>query len=499
MCDTDRMKKKSKQTKARVIQNTLDYVVEFVKRPKNLSLISGSKGKGCYVTEYPKRGKAPSGEIFAHSRLLAINSMNVEKQQFDKIMVQLNTASLPVRLKLQSPPIPVAQKSERVKRRKRRKQRSSERPLRSVTKEKREPQWRNERNLRLSSRETRETRRKFEKNTRRRMSTGQFMKFKNAQPSRDILPPLSIIPPKVLLQDDQKDTSVELKEELAYLRLSLGRIYAALVLPPRNEGEGDQEVVLPFNAKFTKHFRMLEVVLKATRLGRAQGIDDPPSKPAAPAPRYEKDFIPQKSDLAAAANVDQWLGRIIQELGVNHLNLESRAEECIQSLQAICKLKETTDIMGNQVKSLEELLDFVNKKNETAMQQIEEFKSKIINVEQGVEKLVLKICGLRDRVGSLAKCITKVQEPRVNRLASELRLAPIPANFTGDSISNLIMIRQLDPLTAVLDQMVNLVRKTEIVIREGLLVEREKTLTIYDSLKSQQGLSINGQNTIRVM
>jgi len=499
MCDIDRMQKKSKQTKSRVIQNTLDYVVEYSKRPKNLQLISGSKGKGCYVTEYVQRGIAPSGAIYAQSRLLAINCMNVEKKLFDKIMLQFNTAPLPLRLKLQSPPIPVVQ-TERSKRRKRRKQRSipsysSEQTLESVTGETKGPQWKSERTLILGPRETKEARRNFKKKTKRRMSTGQCFKNMNV-PSCDVLLPISHIPPKFQLKDDQQFASVELREELAYLRTSLGRIYAALVITPGRDGEGDQEVVIPFNTKFMKHFRMLEVILKATRLKR-EGKNDPAPKPAAPTTRCKEiDFLPKKSDLAGAADIDQWLGRIIQELGVDHLHLESRAEECVQSLEAICKLKEATDMMGNQVKSLEELLDFVNKKNAAAMQQVEEFKTKIIDVEQGVEKLVVKICGLRDRVGSLAKCIMKVQEPSVNRLASELRLTPIQANFTGDSISNLISIKQLDPITAVLDQMVNLIRKVEIVIRDGLLIEREK-FSMNDTLKVGQGLST--PSGIRVM
>jgi len=504
MCDIDRIQKKSKQTKSRVIQNTLDYIVEYGKRPKNLQLISGNNGKGCYVTEYSQRGMAPSGAIDAQSRLLSINSKNVEKQLFNKIILWLNTAPLPLRLKLQSPLIPVVKKSQRGKRRKRRKRLSTpsyctERTLRSVTKGTKIPRRKSERTLTLGFRETRETPQNFEKNTKRRKSTGQFLKCRNARRTSDLPPPLSTMSQKVQLKLDQQFESVELKEELAYLRTSLARIYSALVITPRGDGEDDQEVVIPFNTKFMEHFRMLEVILKATRFGMVQVQDDRPSKPSTPTLRPEDiAIIPQKSDLAGVANIDQWFGRIIQELGVNHLNFESREEECVQSLEAICKLKEAADMMSNQVKSLDELLHFVNEKNEAAMQQVKEFKTKLIDAEQGVEKLVVKISTLRDRVGSLANCITKVQDPRVNRLASELWLAPIQANFTGDSLSNLILVNQLDPLIAVLDQMVNLVRKAEIVIRDGVLVELEK-LTMYDSFKVEQDISTSGPSGIIVM
>jgi len=299
---------------------------------------------------------------------------------------------------------------------------------------------------------------------------------------------------------EQRIVSDEMKEELNYLRSSLGRIYAALIMTPNSNGETAKGIEIPFNKKFMKHFQMLEVILKAAQLKRVRDKNDPLSKPAAPTRRgNDHDYVPQTSDLAGAVNVDQWLGRIIQELGVNNLNLDTRAEECVQSLEAICKLKEATDMLGNQVKSLEDLLNFVKEKNVNAMQQLEEFKTKVIDVEQGVEKVVLKIFGLRDRVGSLAKCLTKVQQPRVNRLAAELRLAPIQANYAGARISDLKLINQLDPLTSVLDQMVNLIRKSEIVIRDGLLVESEKTLESREQYYKEQDLSISEPRAVIVM
>jgi len=123
----------------------------------------------------------------------------------------------------------------------------------------------------------------------------------------------------------------------------------------------------------------------------------------------------------------------------------------------------------------------------------------MIDVEQGVEKVVLKFFGLRDRVSSLAKCLTKVQQPRVNRLASELRLAPIQAMYAGARITDLKLINQLDPLTSLLDQMVNLVRKSEIVIRDGLLVKHAKSFDTTRQYSKSLDLSISGPKAIVVM
>jgi len=460
--------------------------VQYDTRPKNLELISGNKGKGCYVTEKVKRGMTPSYVIYPHSTLLAINSMNVEKQVFDKIRMQLKTAVLPLRLKLQSPTLPTKQRGDQGKRRRRRKHRSkavtytSERFLRQSTKETIVPTHKSDRTP--NSRGRRDYR--DSKNTKqRRMSTGSWQCLQDAytaRPSYEVYPSLSTIySTDGQSNNGEPNASYEMKEELNYLRTALERIYAALIITPTENGELEEQIEIPFNKKFVRHFQILELILKCTRLKRDVQRRDPPSKPAATKPRAEdQGFLAERSDLASAVNVDQWLGRIVQELGVNHLNLESRAEECVQSLEAICNLKDATDTMGNQVRSLENLLTFVKRKNVTAMQEIEKFKSKIIDVEQGVEKIVIKIFGIRDRVGSLAKCLVKAQNPRVNRLASELRLTPIQADHVGGRISDLQLINRLGPLTSILDQIMNLIRKSEIVIRDGLSVQHENYFDI---------------------
>jgi len=492
--------KKTKQTKSRVIQNTLEYVVEYDRRPMNLQFLSGTKGKSCYVTEIVKKGQTPCGVIYAHSRLISINSVNVEKQLFDNIMVELQTAPLPLRLKLQSPPLPVAQKTDGGKRRKRRKHRGkmptygsaylSEQNLRSITREPKHSQHRAERIVKQNPRESKDLRR-ITKKKMRRMSTGSSQILQNMGQSYDRASPLSVVVPQVRYRD-QEMTPNEMKEELDYLRSALERIYSALIMRPSVNEEVGHEIQIPFNKKFLRYFQMFEVILNAARLKRVREQDDPSWKRAAPTPRKEDhDFTLQTSDLAGAINIDQWLGRIIIEVGVDHLNLESRAEECVKSLEAICQLKETNDMLGKQVRSLEDLLKFVNKRNEAAMEQVEGFKTKLIDVEQGVEKVVLKVSGLRDRVSSLAKCLTKVQQPRVNRLASELRLAPIQAIHAGARITDLNLINQLEPLTSLLDQMVNLVRKSEIVIRDGLLVKVQKSFHITRQNNKEQDVSIS--------
>lgn len=450
--------------------------MQYDTRPKNLELISGPMGKGCYVSEKVKRGGPPSSVIHLQSKLLAINSMNVEKQGFDKIKIQLKTAVLPLRLKLQSSTLPPSQRTDQSKRRKRRKHRSkapmytSERILRQSAKETIVPSHRTPKSR--GNRDYKESK----QTKQRRMSTGswQYLQDVFARPSYEMHPPLSTIPSNDSKPDNASD---EMKEELDYLRTALERIYAATT--PQENGEFDQKIEIPFNKKFVRYFQMLEHILKSTSLKRGIQEADSFLKPNAPKPRAEDhDFVPQRSDLAAAVNVEQWLRRIVQELGVNHLNLESRAEECVQSLEAICNLKDATDMMSNQVRSLENLLTYVKRKNANATQEIEKFKTKMIDVEQGVEKIVIKIFGIRDRVGSLVKCLVKAQNPRVNRLASEVRLSPIQADHVGGRISDLQLMNRLDPLISLLDKIINLIRKSEIVIRDGLTVESEKYFDI---------------------
>jgi len=270
--------------------------------------------------------------------------------------------------------------------------------------------------------------------------------------------------------------SSQIKEELDYLKNCLKRIYSALT-KPSNEGDEQKEIRIPFNRKFPKHFQMLEVILIQSRIRRAKEPDDPISK--YPAESYGE--MP-RIDLALGSNIDEWVGRIVQELGVDKLNINSRTEECVVSLEAICKLKEDRDMLSNQVKSLEELLKFVRRKSASASTQVEEFKTRVTNIGEGVGKMVVKILGLRDRLGSFSSCLRKVELPRVNRLATELDITPIHKKWSlaGKFGPNSPLKNQLESLTTLLDMMISLVRKSEVVIRDGMIPEQELKGVIED-------------------
>merc|ERR1719285_641097 len=122
--------------------------------------------------------------------------MNVEKQVFDKIKIQLRTALLPMRLTLESPTLPPSLRTDKVKRRKRRKHRSKA------------PMYTSERTLRLSANETRrepshrtpQSRgnrdyKDLKQIKQRRMSTGswQYLQDVSARASYEMYPPLSTI------------------------------------------------------------------------------------------------------------------------------------------------------------------------------------------------------------------------------------------------------------------------------------------------------------------
>jgi hypothetical protein len=152
------------------------------------------------------------------------------------------------------------------------------------------------------------------------------------------------------------------------------------------------------------------------------------------------------------------------------LKLGSRAKECAMSLEAICGLKETNVMLANQVQSLEELIKFVRKKNAAALSEMKDLKSKV-DVGQKVEKVVVKVLGLKDRLGSLTKCLTDVKNPWVNRLVTEVRLSQMETSFTSTTSIDISspVANQVESLITVVDKMVSLVRKLEVVICDGLI------------------------------
>jgi len=525
MSDLERSSKKRSKSKNKV-SNMWEYVVQYDARPMNLVLIPGSKGKSCYISEHQGRGP-PSSVIYPKSKVLAINDLSMDNQTFENIKMMLMKAPLPLKLHLHSPSIQVDQRSESGKHRRRRKHRPKQRSVGRIKVNSAGPgelrlqkamsytrmgvSPRN--NLKLQktlslgkmvphTREPKQTRRSHKDKHQRRKSTGSWQMFQDgaresSQVDFEDLPNqiLSVrTPTKGKSKQSKKapssayksaaspaskkkeSTSSQMKEELDYLKNCLKRIYSALA-KPSNEGDEQKEIRIPFNRKYPKHFQMLEVILIQSRLRRAKEPEDPKSK--YPLESYGE--VPQ-IELALGSNIDEWVGRIAQELGVDKLNINSRTEECVVSLEAICKLKEDRDMLSNQVKSLEELLKFVRRKSASASTQVEEFKTRVTNIGEGVGKMVVKILGLRDRLGSFSSCLRKVELPSVNRLATELDLAPIHKNWSlaGKFGPNTPLNNQLESLTSLLDMMISLIRKSEVVIRDGMIPERESKDVIED-------------------
>merc|ERR550525_1361203 len=114
---------------------------------------------------------------------------------------------------------------------------------------------------------------------------------------------------------------------------------------------------------------------------------------------------------------------------------------------------------------MEQLLSSMRAQKGTLQSEGEELRARQMEVGQRVEKVVIKALGLKDRLGSLAKTLTRVELPRVNRLASELRLAPIHTTLDMHSPAT----TQLEALLSALDSMKSLTRKAETIIRDGLV------------------------------
>jgi len=525
MSDLERSsKKRSKSSKSKVT-NMWEYVVQYDARPMNLVLIPGSKGKSCYISEHQGRGP-PSSVIYPKSKVLAINDLSMDNQTFENIKMMLMKAPLPLKLHLHSPTIQVDQRSESGKHRRRRKHRPKHRSVGRIKvnsagpgelKLKKSTSYTRmgvspRKDLKLQKtlslgrsvphpREPKQKRTSWKDKHQRRKSTGSWQMFQDgARESSqvDLLElPSQILSVRTPTKGKSKQSrkapssarksaaspakkmvfpSSPMKEELDYLKNCLKRIYSALT-KRTNEGDEQKEIRIPFNRNYPKHFQMLEVILIQSRLRRAKEPNDPKSK----YPLENFGEMPQ-IELALGSNIDEWVGRIAQELGVDKLNINSRTEECVVSLEAICKLKEDRDMLSNQVKSLEELLKFVRRKSASASTQVEEFKTRVTNIGEGVGKMVVKILGLRDRLGSFSSCLRKVELPGVHRLATELDIAPIHKDWSlaGKFGPNTPLNNQLESLTTLLDMMISLIRKSEVVIRDGMIPERESKRVIED-------------------
>jgi len=530
MSDLERGRKKATKSAKSKGQSIWEYVVQYDVRPMNLELIPGSKGQNCYISEYKGRGP-PSSVIWPKSKVLAINDLSMENQTFEAIKMMLMKAPLPLKLHLHSPNMKTIKRSESVKnprRRKHRRQRSegrvkiSSKPgeyklqkalsmgrlgvssprkptdlklqktmslskiaqIPPAPKQKRQPEGR-----RHGRRRSTGSWNMFQDGAREsnlvdikdisKQVTGGFRTAKKAKSKAKKAPSPAYKTVTSPAKKKESSSSAQMKEELDYLKNSLKRIYVALT-KPSNEGDEQKEIKIPFNRNYPKHFQMLEVILIQSRLRRAKDPDDSMQKYP-----VERNGEMSRSDLGL--NIDQWVGRIAQELGLDKLNIESRAEQCAVSLEAIRKMKEERDTLSNQVKSLEELLKFVRRRSASALTQVEEFKTRVSNIGEGVGKMVVKILGLRDRLGSFSNCLRKVQLPRVNRLASELDIAPIHKNWTltakfgpDSPLSN-----QLESLTSLMEKMISLVRKSEVVIRDGMGPERDlKGIEEQDDIKT---------------
>lgn len=458
MIDLEHSKEAGKQSKSRR-QNMWEYVVEYDSRPTNLELMAGKYGLGCFVSEF---GKNASGMIYDGSRLVAINDHPVENQKYDNIMMRLKTATYPLRLLLHSPNIKLDQRGEPSKRRKRSTHRSKSKPANEL-----EPMRTKSSNL--SSRSSKQKRKSNKSNYERRGSTGSWhlLTDQHPLPKEHRYSPSNSKNVQAKVPSKQRKTSTaEMKEELVYLRSSLKRIYTVLT-SPRTDGD-KKEVEIEFNRKFVKHFQRMQMILATARANLAK-------EPAFFSPRLSYKEVPGADDHALGWNINQWLDRIIQELGVDRLKLNSRAEECAMSFQAISSLKETKNMLSNQVQSLEELIKFVRKKKAAVVAQMEAFKSKIVDVGQKIDSVVVKVLGLRDRLGSFVKCLTMVQHPGVTRLVSDVRLEQMHEHFASSTSlkSSSPLVEQLVTLTSVFDKMISLIRKSEVVIHDGLVSKPE--------------------------
>jgi len=458
MIDREHSNGAGKQSKSRH-QNMWEYVVEYDSRPTNLELMAGNYGLGCFVSEF---GKNTSGMIYEGSRLVAINDHAVENQKYDNIMMRLKTATYPLRLLLHSPNIKADQRGEPSKRRKRHSHRSKSKPTNEL-----EPMKSKSSNL--TSRSSKQKRKSNKSNHERRGSTGSWHLLTEQRPipkKHGYLPKSSKNVQAKVPSKQRKTSTTEMKEELFYLRSSLKRIYTVLT-SPRSDGFKKEEEI-EFNRKFVKHFQMMQMILATARANMAK-------EPAFFSPRLSYREAPGVDDHALGWNINQWLERIIQELGVDRLKLNSRAEECAMSFQAISSLKETKNMLSNQVQSLEQMIKFVRKKKAAIVAQMEAFKSKIVDVGQKIDNVVVKVLGLRDRLGSLVKCLTMVQHPGVARVVSDVRLEQIHERYASTTSleSSSPLVEQLVTLTSTFDQMISLIRKSEVVIHKGLVSKPE--------------------------
>merc|ERR1719192_3004422 len=127
-------------------------------------------------------------------------------------------------------------------------------------------------------------------------------------------------------------------------------------------------------------------------------------------------------------------------------------------------MKETNQTLRNEVIQMEQLLSSMRAQKGVQQGETEELRARSMEIGQRVEKVVIKALGLKDRLGSLAKTLSRVELPRINRLASELRLAPIHTTLDMHSPAS----TQLEALLNALDAMKSLTRKAELMIREGL-------------------------------
>jgi len=464
----------------------LEYLIEYDDRPTNLDLWPCHKGKGCLISENV-HGLSPTGMIYEKSKLVAINDLTVENQKFENIKMLLKTAALPLQLLLHSPNLESKRREKPAKQRQRH-NRSRSKPAAELKTRKGQTSGRHM----ASARNPRKEHHSIEWYERRRSTGSHDLLADQLNCRKEHMKAANGIEDDFTIRVPLKKSmgfTTELKEELVYLRTSLKQIYAILTNP--NLGRNKKGADIEFNKKFAKHFKMMQMILTMARMKRAR---EEKSLPLLSSTEIGHREPLKKNDKSLGWTIDQWLGRIINELGVDRLQLNSRAEECAMSFEAICNLKETKYMLTNQVQCLEELIKLIRNKKETVVAQMEEFKKKIVDVGQKVGNVVVKVLGLRDRLGSLANSLTEVQHPWVNRLVSDVQLATknssvLPTGWEHNSP----VVEQLESLSSVVDNMVSLLRKSEVVIRNGIVAvtKKESILKELEDERKSEGIDCN--------
>jgi len=449
------------------VQRVWEYVIHYNDRPKNLRLESGRKGKGCYVWERAAPGTKPPGLINDRSKIVGINEHRVENHSFESIRQLLKTAAPPLRLRFRSRKAPQnAEDQRRADKRKMRKQYEREMSTKSL------PGGHGYGGGSRARHIDYDLDPRFRSRARAPSAESPYDVYRGGGPpppqaydpvyddySRTGPPPPMQPPPPAQQQPPPQAVPVPAGaetalRELEYLKNALSLIHSAVTEKPGPDGKPKGTFNIPYHREYANHFRMLETILHAARLK-----GDSQSSQRMAVSEADKTF---RSTLAKAAPIDQWFHRIFVELRVDQLELSGPEDQCMMTLERICDLKETNQTLRNEVIQMEQLLSSMRSQKNSLQAKSEELKARDMEIGQRVEKVVIKALGLKDRLGSLAKTLGRVEDTRLSRLGNELRLAPIHTTLDMHSPPS----TQLEALLNALDAMKSLSRKAELMIRE---------------------------------